>query len=482
MFKFSLLLLLLWQPLLAQTPPAPEPLPITPLIPVSAQLNNQIPALTYQFETEAGMQWSFTAATTIGDIDPVLRLLDDEGNELLANDNETPDSPNARLEGWIAPADGEYQIEVGRAGGARARTGGRVSLLLIPGYSQVISNQTAVLAPQDALGLGVIPLDTIGLTLTLSLNFDEALWLRANPFWVLRMTPAGWSLHHSAEELSADTLIAEDEVDLSGDALMLEITANRLIFWRDGAAISEVDIDDITLLPEEETRLTLIAPGENPVTLDQATLTAAFYADPTVAVPPTAPGERLYDYDQDPIRAVNELEELELVPAGGGLIMALPRGLIETQMSGFSSYPLAMGADLQDFVLSFDAQFRASGAGSACGMTFRVVDSDDFAAVLFSMDGNVYLLEYTDGAMTANSIALATPNLNTGLLAYNHILLVGSGDEITLYVNGRRVGGATMQPRPGVMQIALVLNEDVYTLCTLDSIWIWRLDNSVSSE
>jgi hypothetical protein len=77
--------------------------------PVSGTLNNAVQSAQYSFEAAAGDV--VTIDLTSADFDPFVRLLDANGS-VVAEDDDSGGSSQARIEGYVIPADGEYTIEV----------------------------------------------------------------------------------------------------------------------------------------------------------------------------------------------------------------------------------------------------------------------------------------------------------------------------------------------------------------------------------
>jgi tetratricopeptide (TPR) repeat protein len=94
------------------------------------------------FQGIAGQLFSATAELVPdarGDADPLIVLLDADGNPLAANDNALPSSPNAALDEVVLPADGEYTLVVSHSSGY----GGPVSVTFTPGRVLPAPEQTA---------------------------------------------------------------------------------------------------------------------------------------------------------------------------------------------------------------------------------------------------------------------------------------------------------------------------------------------------
>lgn len=464
------LLLSLFLLLSLQAEPA-EPLPA--LEPATVTLNRLNPDAWFVFEVEAGTIWSFTAQAT-GTLDPVLYLYDEAGNLLLANDNEDVRSLDARLERWVAPSTGQYRLQVAREGGERAPTAGNVLVTRLPGYSVALSSsgEGIDLEADEAYNLlSNAEIENAVLRIEFTANFDgdNGFRLRLNEFLEMGFSGDEWDLRGQQTEFVTELATLPGKY-----ALLLENDAVSLIRENDVPVVVETDV--LAFLSQEPLRIDLVA--NEPLTLSNAVVTTTFYADdPSIvgAIPPVEDAtQRIYGVA--PLETIAELVDLALIPSDGQLIMGLESGLIETSMVGFSVYPLSMGSGIEDFVLGFDASLRLTGEGAACGMTFRQVDGANFGTALFSEDGNAYLLQYDDGTITEDSLAVPSPWVYRGQGARNRVLVIVQGGTAAFYINGRLVGDADVAQAEGVMEFNIVLREQTLTRCTLDNIWVWEIE------
>ncbi|MCS7071336.1 MAG: PPC domain-containing protein, partial [Anaerolinea sp.] len=83
----------------------------------------------YRFEGRAGQAVTIRAARASGDLDPLIQLLD-SGQAVLSENDDSDGTQNARIAGFVLPADGPYLILVTRYQRAAGRTTGAFTLSL----------------------------------------------------------------------------------------------------------------------------------------------------------------------------------------------------------------------------------------------------------------------------------------------------------------------------------------------------------------
>lgn len=430
---------------------------LVPLVPQVIPLDKTSPSTMHAFEAKAGEVWSFTAqAQRFEIVDTVIRLYDPSGNLLLENDNESRTSTDARLEAWTAPTDGIYQIEVALEGEERAPTAGTAVLMAIPGYSTIAHH--AFSPTLNATTLAPSPMD-----IRLHVEALNAGFNLISEGWQLAILPDGWRFQVNGEAVLNPVFEGEFAFG-EGDYHFLIQPGQFLLMVE--------DVPVVTILRELPMGTVSIAGTAQP---GELLATTPFYLNET-AIPPISPRQRLYAPPFNPLAVMAELAELGYEVESGGLTLRVPRGLIETANTGFSLYPLSTGNDVQNFVLSFEGRMVESGAGTACGMTFRQVDSENFAAVMFSEDGNLYILQYEGGELLEQGLATQSIWIDPTENRLNWVVLVVQNDLATVYINGRLAGQSNVKVQQGALQISVFLNEPVYTLCTLDNLWLWELE------
>lgn len=104
-------------------------LSISPGQTVSGTISNEVPAVFYVFQAEAGTAFEISMVTAEGDLDPFVALLDGE-QALVAADDDSGGNRNARL-AYTVPADGLYYIVATRFELLEGTTTGQYLLSLV---------------------------------------------------------------------------------------------------------------------------------------------------------------------------------------------------------------------------------------------------------------------------------------------------------------------------------------------------------------
>jgi hypothetical protein len=125
----------------------------------------------YSFTADAGEQLTIAARDTSGTLDPRLLLMDSQFNPLAENDDHATDDPaldeyDAKIEDFIAPAAGTYNLIVSDFAGAN----GAFQLVIIRGGGRVIS--FTALEPISSAGVETDDPNAILLGSAVTLNLD----------------------------------------------------------------------------------------------------------------------------------------------------------------------------------------------------------------------------------------------------------------------------------------------------------------------
>ena len=89
--------------------------------------------VAYTFDALDDDVVNIRVVTTSGDLDPLVRLLDVDGNQLIQNDDESGSSTNSLIDGFVIPSTGVYTIIVTRLGGSIGATSGNYEILVSKG-------------------------------------------------------------------------------------------------------------------------------------------------------------------------------------------------------------------------------------------------------------------------------------------------------------------------------------------------------------
>ncbi len=119
--------------------------------PVTDSLSDDNFEDVWRFVGSAGDTISITMQRAADDanLDPLLRLLDAEGRELLSNDDAALGTLDAAIEDFTLPADGTYTVIATRFGEATGATAGEYTLEILTDAAQVQGDTPAPPPPSD---------------------------------------------------------------------------------------------------------------------------------------------------------------------------------------------------------------------------------------------------------------------------------------------------------------------------------------------
>lgn len=483
---------------------------LRPGIPVSGTLDADDMTDDWFFDAEQGDIISLVARTTAGDLDPVLGLSSPGGEKIAANDNETFDSLNARLEGVLLSSSGRYRVEVYREGLEYGSTAGDYELTLYEGFSQPapleLGPQRLELEDDSRLvteSIATLPVLDFHLAVQATLPDSGRAY---DVEWQFHQSPendVAWTFRFDSEGnwlIGLGTTLGQMEVQQEGqspdivpgpgetaDFVFQQARGHFSVFIdRQLLAMFETPAD---LMPAETGELVIALRGTLLgeirdtliLSIDDVAYSAAFYSEDPVlagAVEPSPPGTRLYDYNGIPIEIVRELRALNLIPAGGGIQAQVSQSFLFTEDTGFTAYPLfGFPQDYQNVVIGFDAIIQRGPADSACGIIFRQEDAANFATALFTPSNFLYFLQYAEGEALPGGLVTRSGALQSGLLSRNRFVILAQDGMGELFVNGRYIGEIELAPVSGDFAIHLVLQTPELSYCSLDDVWIWSLDD-----
>jgi hypothetical protein len=474
------------------------PPPLDPFSPQIFTLDAQNPTARFEIRVTEETPLSLSAESLSGGVDPVLRLLDETGAVLAENDNQTRQSPSARLEALVVPS-GRYQVEVSRAGDERALFAGQVRLLYAP---QAESLLVSPLPPPAILTLEAGKVWTLIPALDASLPYYEIALPALEADWaggalfglqllaeqadgegsrLLVLGATGLTLQRTVrveDGTLAEEVLADFDFPLRG-ALSVggRLTTGGLrLNLKSAAGEQSLDLPNVWPPRAKSLRLLALPDSPTPVTVQKPRASTPFYhagRPLSMATPPLPANERLfYMSDPAPSRVLEELRALGYIGAGGGLIFDAPDALIETSELGFSTFPLYARAEgVSDFVLYYRVTTRGGDPQAVCGLSFRAVTSETFSAALTGAEGAAFLLAYREGALVEPSLALTSPFVGTE----NAVLLVVQGENATFFVNGARLGTRLLPRGAGDLALILVLRTGLLTRCSYRQLWLWEL-------
>ncbi len=502
LFLITLAVIGLLSPRLQRADARQSPRQLTPFQSVSGSLGNgNATAQEWQFNGEAGQVISLVATPRSGDLDPVIELYSPQEQLLASNDNAVFDTLEARLEAYTLPETGPYRVRVYREGLEHGSTAGDYQLRLTMGFSLLPVGEALTVVTQLEQDTTLTQRELAELTTTdFYIPLEITLPQSQQPYhveWRFFLGNIVWRFRH---ESGGDWLLAAD--DAQGNALRrargeqfagpgqnvrlaFRLQNNVFQVFANGRSIAILQVTE-SIVPTTPGRLSVLLATETPtpttliMPIRGLWLTTPYYSQEPVdagAIPPTAPGERLYNYTATPLEAVDELRELGYIPSapGSGVLVDIPAGYISSDVVGFRGYAL-VSRPFQNFVLSYTASVAFGPPETACGVLFRLEDGANFATVLFTPQRGVYFLQYQDGVPAASQLAIFSPEVLPGVGTTNHFTMIAIEDTGLLFVNGRLVGDIVLNPiaGPTLSHIVLATNESAY--CLLNTVWLYSLD------
>lgn len=117
---------------------------------VANLISDDMPEIFYSFRAQRGDLITLAMRRDGGTLDPLLRIVD-ANRQILVEADDWRGTPDARVERWQVPADGQYVIVATRYGGVAGRTTGQF-LLTLDKIPDSALGSTPDLAIQVALG------------------------------------------------------------------------------------------------------------------------------------------------------------------------------------------------------------------------------------------------------------------------------------------------------------------------------------------
>ncbi|MFP4322957.1 MAG: hypothetical protein ACLFTK_10940 [Anaerolineales bacterium] len=376
--RYAMLICGCWLALAALVGAQPAANDLLPYTQTILRLDDTTPAAEFRFRAEAGATWSFSAAPLVAGLDPVLRILGPQGDELAANDDQIDRSPTARIEGWRAPADGTYTLVVTRRGAGVGQVrllalGDNHSLALAPlpippsvtlrpGEAYTLADNLDARRAPIRVRLGVDADFAAGDRLGVQMQSRAGNGVGS---WLLVLGATGATLQRTtaletqstAEPNAADlapevvsvyeAVLADVDTPLTPGAYEIILASRTLLLRIDGERALSLDAGDlpewfnffssagalrVVALPANTAALSLSAPYAS----------APYYgiaAQPADALPPAPAADQLQTDSLVPRARVEELRARGFVQSErpGELLFSQPDAVLQTSATGFSA-------------------------------------------------------------------------------------------------------------------------------------------------
>lgn len=443
-------------------------------------------------------------AESAGTLDPVLTLLNADGEPILSDDDFAyPESSDSLLQAITLPYTGRYSVQVS----GFADTAGQYTLTASEGYSVV---ETIADLATDAgwRAVGAEALEVAEGSGGLSLAFrgvrafgaafgvaSDSPDLAAFADVVAVRNPSGWSaglaLRRVGDTFYAFQVNSEGRwrfVHVDGDTqtIIRDWTSHPAIvagqadfrlgafakgsafdFFYDGAYIGTASDDTLSRAGS----VGLIAGTISSLESDtQATFANLVVTTPLV-IDGAMPIPQQVAVADGPTMALT-LSRRHVVQGSGQMVLTVPEVTVNYVRPGVNRFMLGQGTQHADFAFGGMITLQQGSQGATgCGMVVRYSSETSYA--LAYLDGTgAYGLSLRDGETFAPGLFGENPALRPGIP--HQLLVIASGPILYFYVDGQSAGQLEVPITEGQVGAAVVNYEAIDTTCRLNNVWLWR--------
>lgn len=480
---------------------------VTLLSPVDGELTSARPVQTWAFSTGLNTVVSIYVEATAESLDPTVRVLDQSGAEVIANDDAAyPTALNALLEAITLPRPGQYQIVVSGYGGSL----GTYRLTVSPGY--------AALSVQEAFGTvddweaasDDLDVSATGGQMTLAL---DGIGLRGAALLQERSSPADFYAQVRVVTVTSRNpwytgLVMRRqgeryylvEVDSRGQWRFLFYDLGEAAILRDWAthpAITPGQTAFTLAVMAHGRGLSLFYNGLLLGRISDAAITGAgqlgIYAatenalnsqvrvqvdDLVVTQPLEIDGAAVFPTEilrSDDTLTIQELERRRIIPTDGQLVFNVPESFVDSARQGVAQTGLGRGAAFRSFVLATTVTLtKSADAGTAgCALLFGGQDDETYSLAYLDSTGAVGV-----SRRAGSSFAPGLYREGTGWSALdaNRLLVIVLADRLLFFVNGRYEGALEQAAVEGTVGNALINYDLLETTCEFRDTWLWGLN------
>jgi len=458
---------------------------------------------SFAFTAREGQLLSFIASSET--LDAMLRIEDLNANIILSNDDYSyPDSMDAIIEGFVAPYSGSYTLIIDGYG----NTSGDYQITMLNGYSTLVLSddfssganwQPVSLDPVNVPTLNVVNdtanlfqsgIDVIGMAVGYEMD---------NPVYFARGTvdsitdTAGWRAgivfgyqnernfyravvnHRGAWRLVAisnsEEIVLRDwnvhpaiTPDTREFSLAVLVNGNSFdIFYDDQYIGSGRDTNfnngQIGLVAE-----TINAIGsEVTVRFDDLIVT-----EPTqVNNAPIFP-ENIVDNGTN--ATIRELEQRQLIPAGGEMAFTLSESFAQYNRQGINRFEIGNGRRLSNFAIGTRISRANTVESNACGIVIRDDGAENYVLAYVDNSGGSGISERSGADFIQNAYNLRTDNSSP---PYDMVLIVRD-EMLHYYLDGIHAASMEIGIREGAIAAAVINFDAVNTNCQFNNLWVWQ--------
>lgn len=517
------LLVLTW-PFMVHAQDDGELLPLNLMETVGGVLDDDTPAMAWQFEAQRDAALSLVVQTVQGDLDPVLHVFDSSGDIVAEHDDLAyPNDINAALEITV-PRDDTYTVIIERFDGDDGDTAGEFTLSLLPKYAAPLLwepfDGQQVWVSGDA-GLATIAQDggllevTVQTANTLAwATPEESFTLPGRAYVQVEVAVGNASAADAPDYWEAGIILRQSSptdyylfaISSRGDwAFMARDGAStwlHLLDWAEHPALADLD-DRATLgVLLDENDFTFYVDGlelgsatanTHPATgglalsagtIDQqAVLPVLQFDNLLVTAPLVSPQSAgvveaaapLVNWEaRDPAVIVAELVEQGLVSEGGSQGMLVPSSFTTITNPGMQALPLGQGRTMTNFVMGTTITLASENNENACGLVFREQDEARYSIGFLDGMGGMGLAEWHDDRF--EPAFYRADDLPFTALDAIDLLIVAEDNNVYLFINGEPAAAQTNPAVPGGVGIAALSYDGAYVECRFGDTWLWTAE------
>lgn len=477
---------------------------LSPFVTFEGQISDPNEAETWTFTALAGEVVSLLVEGD-GSFDPVLLVLDDSGNTMIANDDLAyPSNRDALVEAITLPRTGTYTVQVS---GFDEMTG-TYALTLLHGYADIAYENAVDNAGWAAAERG------------LEIEADDTLTVSARGINISGavQNPRLSTVDDAYAELTVGTIEARNDWE-AGLVLRqqgsqhIRVKVNARGQWQASFASGSTVavIRDWTAHPA-------IVPGETNFVLGVLAIGSAFdvfyngqfigqFIEPqaassgrlgvvigtadaiesftevrfdrlTITRPLLANGAPIFPQQLIPgstSQLIQELERRRVIPAGGRNALTVNESFVDSVRPGIALLDLGRGATFSTFAMGTTTRLNVnSGDGpTGCGLLLRRTGESTYTVAYIDNSG-AYGLSERAGETFDPGIFGETPAFAAN--TEQSLLVVATADRLHLFVNRRYAGSLRTEAIAGEVGNALVNFEASNATCNFTETWVWAWD------
>ena len=458
---------------------------------------------SWTFSAADGAFLSVTLRATNGDLDPMLTISDPGGNRIFSNDDYTPDTRDARLEGFTVPGTDIYTLEVSGFG----TTAGDYELTILPGFAdlsvlETFTDEANWSSDNDTVEI-VFGNNRMALLLAGVQEQAVATYAAedvARDQYVQVDIPEvsganGWQVGLIVRQQAADTYYLYS-LNYRGEWRFSVNAPEGQTVLRDWSMHPAIVAGQTTFslgLLANETSFEFFYNGQLIGRLTDATIPEAGAAAVHVATPAQPGSEVVAQFQNlaitipapEPLTPqqistgnstvmIPELQRRRLIPPSGTMGLIVPESFITYNRPGVNDLPLGGDQTFENFALGTTVTWEIAERDLpvGCGLLLGRADATHYWLAYLDQTGAYGLSQRVDDRFEPGIFG-AGLNLETGLF---RLLVIASGEQLLYYVNGQLVGTLETPPAAGGVGNAVINFEPTTTSCQFTDTWVWTWD------